>query len=117
MDTRDCIIAIIEWITSNGHLLPIDKSKLDIRNRMIARKKRPHIGDGTKISQWKRRGIKTLDDGTVLRAFEGTLLIYDIEVIIMVHEKDNKVVKIEHGTEEDFENQYGIRIGDYCGMN
>lgn len=117
MDSRDCILHIIEWIKVNGHLLPLDSRNLKYRTDMIARTGKSHIGDGTKVSQWKRRGIKKLSDGTTLRAFEGHLLIFDIEVIILVHEKDDVVTKIEHGTEEYFENTYGIRIGDYCGMN
>ncbi len=117
MDTKDCIDAITKWIPANQHLLPVDPRSFELRKTLIARSGKSHVGDGTKTSEWKRRGIKKLSDGTVLRAFEGTNLIYTVELFVLVHEKDNAVTKIEHGTEEHFEETYSIRIGDYCGMN
>jgi hypothetical protein len=99
MNTRDCVNFLTKWTEENSGSI----TKGDFYWLSEGRIKELERGH-TRVSNWKRRGIKK-NGNITYRVFQCTQSLFDLSSMFLVIEEDN-ALQVQHGTQDDFEKYF-----------
>jgi hypothetical protein len=105
MNTRDCVNALIKWTSENYDQLADYEYWDFVGEKRLMTLQKGH----TRVSNWKRRAIKT-DDDITFRLFDCTQSLFPSKMQFLVIETNGVVTDIIAGETSDFRSYFN-KIG------